>query len=84
MNVLNQLFVCADDVDLIGEDIDTLQSYREALVGACDEISLQVNVEKTKYMITSRNTENEGNRFITINGAYVTSKNEVTEEIKVA
>ena len=69
---------------------------QEVLVEACDEIGLQVNVEKTKYMIiTSRNTEDEGNRHITIKneiiekvnkfkylGAYVTSKNEVTEEIK--
>ena len=95
LNGLNQLFVYADDVDLIGDDIDALQSNSEVLVEACDEIGLQVNVEKTKYMITSRNTEDEGNRHITIKneiiekvnkfkylGAYVTSKNEVTEEIK--
>ena len=66
LNVLNQLFVYADDVDLIGDDIDALQSNSEVLVEACDEIGLQVNVEKTKYMITSRNTEDEGNRHITI------------------
>jgi len=64
------------------------------LVGACDEIGLQVNIEKTKYMI-SRNTGNNGNRYILIKNeiiekvnkfkylrAYVTIKNEVTEEIK--
>ena len=92
---MNQLFVYADDVDLIGDDIDALQSNSEVLVEACDEIGLQVNVEKTKYMITSRNTENEGYRYITIKneniekvnkfkylGAYVKRKNEVTEETK--
>ena len=62
LKCLNQLFVYADDVDLIGDDIDAIQSNTEVLVEACDEIGLQVNVEKTKYMITSRNTENEGNR----------------------
>jgi threonine dehydratase len=54
-----------------------------------------VNVEKIKYLITSRNAEEEGNRNITINketiekvnkfkylGAYITSRNEVAEEIK--
>jgi len=54
LNGLNKLFVHADDVDLIGEDIDALQSNADVLVEACDEIGLQVNIEKTKYMITSR------------------------------
>jgi len=58
--------VYADDIDLIGEDIDVLQSNTEVLVESCDEIGLEVNIEKTKYMITSRNTENEVNRYITI------------------
>ena len=61
LNGLNQLFVYADDVDLIGDDIDALQSNTDVLVEACDEIGLQVNIDKTKYMITSRNTGNEGN-----------------------
>jgi len=52
LNGLNQLFVYADDVDLI-EAIDALQSNIEVLVEACDEIGLQVNIDKTKYMITS-------------------------------
>ena len=65
LNGLNQLFVYADDVDLIGDDIDALQSNSEVLVEACDEIGLQVNVEKTKYIVTSRNTEDEGNRIDT-------------------
>jgi len=47
---LNQLFICADDVDFIGEDIDPLQSNTEVLVEACNEIDLQVNIEKAKYM----------------------------------
>jgi len=95
LNGLNQLFVSADDVDLIGDDIDAPKSNTDVLVEACDEIGLQVNKDKTKYMITSRNTRNEGNKNIRIRyeviekvntfeylGAYVTSKNEVTEEIK--
>jgi len=87
--------VYADDVDLIGEDTEVLQSKTDALVKACEEIGLQINIDKTKYMITSRNTGNEGNKNIIIRdeviekvnkfkylGAYVTSKNEVTDEIK--
>jgi len=95
LNGLNQLFIYEDDVDLIEEDIDALQSNIDVLVEACDEIGLQVNIDKTKYMIRSRNTGNEGNKNIRIKDeviekvnkfkylrAYVTIKNEVTEEIK--
>ena len=64
LNGLNQLFVYADDVDLIGDDIDALQSNTDVLVEACVEIGLLVNIDKTKYMITSRNTGNEGNKNI--------------------
>jgi len=97
LNVLNQQFVYADDVDLIGDDVDALHSNTDVLVEACDEIGVQVNLNRTRYMITSRNTGNEGNKIIRIRdeviekvnkfiylGRYVTSKNEVTEEINVA
>jgi len=57
LNGLNQLFVYADDVDLI-RDIDALQSNIVILVEACVEIGLQVNIDKTKYIITRRNTRN--------------------------
>jgi len=49
LNGLNQLFVYADDVDLLGDDIDVLQSNTDVLEEACDEISLQVNMDKIKY-----------------------------------
>jgi len=47
LNGLKQLFLYADDVDLIGDDIDALQCNTDVLVEACDEIGLQVNIEKT-------------------------------------
>jgi len=52
-------------LDLMGDDIDALQSNTDVLVEACDEIGPQINIDKTKYMVTSRNTEDEGNRYIT-------------------
>jgi len=52
---LNQLFVYADDVDLIEDDIDELQSNTDDLVEGYDEIGLQINIDKIKYTITSRN-----------------------------
>ena len=67
LNGLNQVFVYADDKDIVGDDIHALQSNTDTLVTSYNEIGLQVNVEKTKYMITSRYSEEEGNRNITIN-----------------
>jgi len=57
LNGWNELFVYADDVDLIRDDIHALQSNTDVLVEACGEIGLQLNIEITKYMITNRNTE---------------------------
>jgi len=48
-----------DPPNLIGDEIGALQSNTDVLVEACYEIGLQVNIDKTKYMITSRNTGNE-------------------------
>jgi len=44
LNGLNQNFVYADDVGLIGDDIDVLQNNTDVLVKACDKIGLQVNI----------------------------------------
>jgi len=48
LNGLNQLFVYADDIDLIKEDIETLQTNTEVLVEAYDEIGLQVKTERKR------------------------------------
>jgi hypothetical protein len=38
----------------LGENIDTTQKKAEALLDASKEIGLEVNQEKTKYMLMSR------------------------------
>jgi hypothetical protein len=52
LNRTHQLLAYADD-DNIGENINTLQKNVEALIDAGKEVGLEVNPEKTKYMLMS-------------------------------
>jgi len=40
LNGLNQLFVYADDVDLLGNDADALQGSTDVLVETCNDVGL--------------------------------------------
>jgi hypothetical protein len=46
----HQLLVYAGDVNLQGDNIDTISKNKETLTDASKEVGLEVNVEKTKYM----------------------------------
>jgi hypothetical protein len=49
-----QLLAYADDVNLLGDNIDTLKKKTQILIDASKEVGLEINVEKTKYMLLSR------------------------------
>jgi hypothetical protein len=82
-------------VNLLGDNIDTLKKNTETLTDASTEVGLDVNTEKTKYMLLSchqntgqshdiktpnRSFENEAQ--FTYLGTTVTNENLIQEEIK--
>jgi hypothetical protein len=48
-----QLLVCADDINLLGDNMNTIRRNTEALIDASKVIGLELNAEKTKHMLMS-------------------------------
>jgi ribosomal protein S2 len=96
LNGTHQLLVYADDVNLLGDNIDSIKKNMETLTDASNEDVLEVNTEKTKYMLLSRhqNTRkiydiNIANRcFENVAefrhlGTTITNQNLIQEEIRM-
>jgi hypothetical protein len=54
LNGKHQLLDYANDFNIVGENLDTIQRNTKALLDASKEFGLEVNPEKTKYMLVSR------------------------------
>jgi hypothetical protein len=62
----HQLLVYADDVNLLGDSVNTVKQNSKTLLEANRDIGLEINVEKTKYVIMSRHPNSGHNQNIRI------------------
>ncbi|KAJ4443185.1 hypothetical protein ANN_04835 [Periplaneta americana] len=95
MNGLHQFLVHADEVNMLGDKSQTIRENAEILLEASKEIGLEVNPEKTKYMIMSCDQNIVRNGTVKVGdlyfeeveklkylGAIVTNINDTRDEIK--
>jgi hypothetical protein len=64
LNGTYQLY--ADDVNLLGSSVNTIEENTETFLEASRDIGLEINAEKTKYTITSRHLNSGQNQNIRI------------------
>jgi hypothetical protein len=64
LNETHQLLAYADDVNLLGDSIDTINKNTETVTDVSKEFGVKINVEKTKYMLLSLHQNVDRNRDI--------------------
>ena len=67
----NQLLAYADEMHILGGSVNTVKENAEVLVFATKEIGLELNADKTKYMIVSRNQNAERNHSMKIDNSSI-------------
>jgi hypothetical protein len=66
LNGAHQTLVYADNTNLLGDSINTIKENTETLSEASRDIGLEINAEKTKYMIMFRHPNSVQNQNIKI------------------
>jgi hypothetical protein len=50
LNGIYQLLVYADDVNLLGDNIETIKENTQTLIDTSKKVGLEVNTERIKYV----------------------------------
>jgi hypothetical protein len=66
LNGTHQLFVCGDDINVLGDSISNMKENTEILIEVSRDTGLEINAEKTKYMIMSHHPNSGQNQNIRI------------------
>ena len=95
LNGTHQLLVYLDDVNILGASVHTTQKNIVALVVGSKETGLEVNAEKTKYMVMPRDQNAGRSHSIKIDNSsferveefkyletHLTNQNYIQEEIE--
>jgi LEA14-like dessication related protein len=94
LNGTHQLLVYADDVNLLDDSVNTIKGNSETLFEASRDIGLEINAEKTKYIIMSHLNSGQNQNIRIANesfenvakfeylGATLTNQNDIRDEIK--
>jgi hypothetical protein len=95
LNGKHQILVYSDGTGLLGDSVNTVKKNIETLLESSRGIGLEINVDKTKYMITSRHPNSGQNQNIRITnesfenmakfkylGTTLTNQSDIHDEIK--
>jgi hypothetical protein len=65
----HQLLVYADNINLLGKNINIIKKSTEAILDASKEVCLEVYAETTKYMFVSHHQSIGQNHYTTYKGS---------------
>jgi hypothetical protein len=95
LNGTHQLLVYADDINLLGDNINTIKENTETHLGDGRDVGLEINAEETKYMFMSYHQNSAQNERIMITnesfenmakfkylGMTLANQNDICDEIK--